>query len=155
MQPLSSNYRPFSSPQTETPYKLVVTPTPSSPEPLVTTNLLSIFIELPMPLFLPGEFHRQRSLKGHSPWGCKESDTTEKLFTILDIRDYQVVLVVQDLPVNAGDLRDAGWIPGSGRSPGGGHGNPFQYSCLENSRDRGAWQAMVHRVVESDTIQAT
>ena len=98
MQPSSSNYRPFSSPQTETLYQLVVTPIPSSPEPLVTTNLLSVFIELPMPLFLPGEFHGQRSLKGHSPWSCKESDTTEKFFIILDIRDYQVALVVKDLP---------------------------------------------------------
>ena len=45
--------------------------------------------------------------------------------------------VVKNLPVNAGDLRDAGLIPGSGRSPGGGHGNPLQYFCLENLMDRG------------------
>ena len=44
----------------------------------------------------------------------------------------QVVLVVKDLPASAGDVRDAGSIPGLGRSPGGGHGNPLQYSCLEN-----------------------
>ena len=44
---------------------------------------------------------------------------------------------------NAGDIRDVGSIPGSGRSPGGGHGNPLQYSCLENPMHRGAWQAMV------------
>ena len=44
----------------------------------------------------------------------------------------QVVVVVKDLPASAGDVRDAGSIPGSGRSPGGGHGNPLQYSCLEN-----------------------
>ena len=54
--------------------------------------------------------------------------------------------MVKNLPANAGDIRDLGSIPGSGRSPGGGHGNPLQYSCLENSMDRGAWQAMVHRV---------
>ena len=154
MQPSSSNYRPFSSPQTETLYQLIVTPIPSSPEPLVTTNLLSVFIELPMPLFLPGEFHGQRSLKGHSPWSCKESDTTEKFFIILDIRDYQVALVVKDLPAMQ-ETRNAGWIPGPGRYPGGGHGNPLQYSCPENSTDRGSWQAMVHRVAESDTTQAT
>ena len=47
----------------------------------------------------------------------------------------QVVLVVKNPPDNAGDIRDAGSIPGSGRSPGGGHGNPFQYSCLENPMD--------------------
>ena len=44
----------------------------------------------------------------------------------------QVVLVIKNLPANAGDIRDVGSIPGSGRSPGGGHGNPLQYSCLEN-----------------------
>ena len=55
----------------------------------------------------------------------------------------QVVLVVKNLPANAGDIRDVGLIPGSGRSPGGGHGNPLQYSCLENPMDRGAGQATV------------
>ena len=50
-------------------------------------------------------------------------------------------------PVNAGDMRDAGLIPGSGRFPGEGHGNPLQYSSLENPMDREAWQAAVHRVV--------
>ena len=53
------------------------------------------------------------------------------------------------MPPNAGDLRDAGWIPGSGRSPGGGHGNPLQYSILENPMDRGARQATIHRVAKS------
>ena len=48
------------------------------------------------------------------------------------------VLVVKNPPANAGDIRDTGLIPGLGRSPGEGHGNPLQYSCLENSRDRGA-----------------
>jgi len=67
----------------------------------------------------------------------------------------QVEQVVKNPPANAGDVRDAGsdpWvrkIPGSGRSPGGGHGNPLQYSCLENPMDRGAWQATVHRVAKS------
>ena len=46
-------------------------------------------------------------------------------------------------------------FPGSGRSPGGGNGNPLQYSCLGNTMDRGAWQATVHRVAESDTTEAT
>ena len=59
--------------------------------------------------------------------------------------------MVKNLPTNAEDTRDAGSIPGSGRSPGDGHGNPLQYSCLENSIDRGAWQAMVHRVAKSQT----
>ena len=54
-------------------------------------------------------------------------------------------------PDNAGDVRDAGLIPGLGRSPGGGHGNPLQHSCLQNPMDRGAWWATVHRVAKSRT----
>ena len=61
----------------------------------------------------------------------------------------QVALVVKNPPANAGDVRDAGSIPGSGRSPGGGHGNPLQYSYLENPMDRGAWWVTVHRVTKS------
>ena len=49
--------------------------------------------------------------------------------------------MVKNLPANAGDIRDVGSIPGLGRSSGRGHGNPLQYSCLENPMDRGAWQA--------------
>ena len=60
-----------------------------------------------------------------------------------------MALVVKNLPANAGDIRDVGSIPGSGRSPEGGHGNPFQYSCLENPMDRGAFWAIVHRVTQS------
>ena len=56
---------------------------------------------------------------------------------------------------NAGAAGDMGLIPGSGRSPGGGHGNPLQYSCLENPMDRGAWWATVHKVAESDMAEAT
>ena len=59
--------------------------------------------------------------------------------------------MVKNLPANAGDMRDAGLIPGSGRSPGGGHGNPLHYSHLENPMDRGAWRAMVHGATESWT----
>jgi len=67
-----------------------------------------------------------------------------------------MVLVVKDPPTNAGNIRDASLIPGSGRSPGGGHGNPLQYTCLENPMDREAWQATVHRVIkESDITEAT
>ena len=52
---------------------------------------------------------------------------------------------------NAGDTGDVGSIPGLGKTPGGGNGNPLQYSCLENPMDREAWQAMVHRVAQSQT----
>ena len=55
----------------------------------------------------------------------------------------QVVLVVKNLPASARDVRDTGSIPRIGRSPGEGNGNPLQYSCLENPRDRGAWRATV------------
>ena len=62
------------------------------------------------------------------------------------------MLVVKNLSANAGDIGDPGSIPGSGGSPGGGHGNPLQYSCLKNPMDRGAWWATVHRVAkELDT----
>ena len=57
--------------------------------------------------------------------------------------------MVQNLPANAGATGDPGLIPGLGRFPGGGHGNPLQYSRLENPMDRGAWQAIVHGVVKS------
>ena len=64
---------------------------------------------------------------------------------------FQGGLLVKKMPTNVGDRRDVGLIPGLGRSPGGGHGNPLQYSCLENAMDRGAWQATVHRVRNSRT----
>ena len=63
----------------------------------------------------------------------------------------QVALVVKNLPTSAGDIRDLGLISGLGRSPGEGHGNPLQYSGLENSTDRGAWQATVRGVTKSQT----
>ena len=56
--------------------------------------------------------------------------------------------MVKNLPVSARDIRDAGSISESGRSPGGGNGNPLQYSCLENSTDKGAWPATVHGVAK-------
>ena len=57
--------------------------------------------------------------------------------------------MVKTLLVNAGEVRDTALIPGWGKSPGGSHGNPLQYSCLENPMDRGAWWATVHRVAKS------
>ena len=59
--------------------------------------------------------------------------------------------MVKNLPANAEDVRDEGSIPGSGRSPGEGNGNPHEYSCLENPMDSGAWRATVHRVTWSQT----
>ena len=63
-----------------------------------------------------------------------------------------MALELKNPPANAGDT---GWIPGSGRCPGVGHGNPLQYSCLENPMDREGWPAAVHRVTESDITEAT
>ena len=57
--------------------------------------------------------------------------------------------MVNNLPANAGDIRDTGLIPGSERFTGEGNGNPLQYSCMENSMDRGAWWATVHGVAKS------
>ena len=63
----------------------------------------------------------------------------------------QVALVVKNPPANAGDVRDVGLIPGSRRFPREGHGNPLQYSCLENHTVRGAWWAIVLGVTHSQT----
>ena len=78
-----------------------------------------------------------------SPWGHKEPDTTGQLNSnmhIVDLQASQVVVVEKNLPTNAGDARDVGLSPGSGKSLGGGNGNPLQYFCLENLMNRGAWQ---------------
>ena len=99
------------------------------------------------PIFLPGEFHGQRCLAGYSP-GVAKSRSWLQPFSAQNstrLRDHlgasQAALVIKNLPANAGDAGNTGSIPGSGRSPGGGHGNLLQYSCLENPMDRGAWWA--------------
>ena len=129
---------------------------------------------LPTLVFLLGEFHGQRSLAGYSPQGSKHwtclSNKLNSCFlhcrwilyhlshqesplgkdVCLNL-DYQVVLVVKNLPANVGDIRNMGSVPGSGRSPARKLGNPPQYSCLANPMDRGAWQAAVYRVTKSST----
>ena len=75
---------------------------------------------------------------------------TVAFFLLFFVLGYsQVALVVKNLPANAGDIRDMDSLPGSRRSPGGGNGNPLQYSCLENRMDRGACWAMVHGAAKS------
>ena len=132
---------------------------------------------LPTPVFLPGELHGQRSLVGYSPWGHKESDTTEHTHTHTHTHAHTYALtfplatglfLVCPLPFsffyglplwlsgkefscNAEDTGEEGSIPGLGRSCGGGHGNPLQCSYLENPMDRGAWQPAVYRVAKSGT----
>ena len=73
------------------------------------------------------------------------------VLTYVNSRASQVVLVVKNLPANSGDIRDTDSVSGLGRSPGGGHGNPLQYSYLENLMDRGAWRAVVHGVTKNQT----
>ena len=68
-------------------------------------------------------------------------------------RASEVKLVVKNLPINEGDIRDAGLIPRWERSPGGGHGNPLQFSSLENPMDRRAWQSTVHSVSQSGKLK--
>ena len=97
----------------------------------------------PTPVFSPGESHGHRSLEGYSPWGHTESD-----MTVLGLPRG----LLRESACNAGD---PGSIPGSGGSPGEGNGYPLQYSCLENSMDRGTWQATVHGVTKSWTRRAT
>ena len=86
------------------------------------------------------------------------NERTKELLTVipeLSPRASQVASEVKKPPANVGDLRDMGSNPGCGRSPGGGHGNPPQYSCLENAMDRGAWRGTVHGVAKSWTRLGT
>ena len=85
-------------------------------------------------------------LGGLQSTGRKESDTTERLHFHLDtsLGGFPGGVSGRNPPANAGDKRDMGLIPGFGRSPGEGNGNPLQDSCLENSVDRGVWWATVH-----------
>ena len=75
--------------------------------------------------------------------------TPRKSINHSDVRASQVTLAVKNPLANAGDIRDPGLIPGSGRSPGGADGSPPQYSCLETPMDRGAWWATAHGVAKS------
>ena len=84
-------------------------------------------------------------------YGVAQSRTQLKRLSSSSSRGSQVALVVKYPPANAGDVRDTSSIPGSQRSPGGGQGNPLQYSCLENPVDRRAWRALVHRIAKSRT----
>ena len=132
----------------------------------------------PTPVFLPGESHGRRSLVGYSPWDRKESDTTEQLQfhfhfqkllnksklknknknknknTFLQSCQHPA-LVVKNQPAYVGGTRDADLIPGLGRSPGGGHDNALQYSCLENPQGQRSLASQVHSLIESVMIEAS
>ena len=79
-------------------------------------------------------------------YGCAEHNSRT---AVILYQASQVALGVKNPPANAGDIRDVSSIPGLGRSPGGGRGNPLQCSCLENPMARGAWWAAVHRVAKN------
>ena len=88
---------------------------------------------------------------GCSPWGCTDSDTTKVTKHSTAHTDFwtsQVALVVNSSPPSSGDVRDEGWIPRSGRVPGGGHGSPLQYSFLKNPMDKEVRQVTVHSVAQ-------
>ena len=72
-------------------------------------------------------------------------------FIVMSVIPFPGVLVVKNPPASSDDARDLGLIPGLGRSPGDGHGNALQYSCLETPMDRGTWWGTVHRVTKSQT----
>ena len=91
---------------------------------------------------------RDRGAWWAAVYGVAQSRTRLKR---LSSSSSKVSLVVKNLPASAGDVRDMGSIPVLGRFPGGGHGNPLQYSYLENPMDRGAWRATVHGVAKSQT----
>ena len=100
-------------------------------------------------MFLPGESQGQGSLVGCHLWGLTESDTTEAIYNSSSSRDntedFPGGSVIKHLTANAAN---AGSIPGSGRSPGEGNGNPFQYSCLGNPTNVGDWWDAVHGVTK-------
>ena len=102
----------------------------------------------------PCKKDKEALLPGHLPWMADPSLLSLVLSYQLIMLYWSswasyVALRVKNLPANAGDVRDTGSFPGSGRSPGGGHSIPLQYSCLENPVDRGAWWARVHMVAKS------
>ena len=88
-----------------------------------------------------------QSLSLQQTWTCSWAQSPAQPAQLAS----QEVLEVKNLPASAGDVRDMGSIPGLGRSPGGGHGNPLQYSYLENPMDRGVWWATVHTATKSWT----
>ena len=103
------------------------------------------------PVFLPGE-SQGREPGGLTSMGSQSRTRLKQLSSSSSQpKASQVTLVVKNPPANAGDIWDMGSIPGSGIFSGEGHGNPLQYSCLENPMDRGAWWPTVHRVVKSWT----
>ena len=105
-------------------------------------------------LDLPSSVYRNRTTTFHVLQEYKQFTVRCKCVVLLNVScqwAWWVALVVKNPPASAGDIRDAGLIPGSGRSPGGRHGDSLQYSFLENPMDRGAWWATMHRIAKTQT----
>ena len=121
---------------------------------LVPAFLASSQINLPGPKNIrPLSFSQGTAVSVH--WGTVQSLSILSVWNLEEAKTHlvhgqqgasQMVLVVKTLPANAGDTRDTDSVPGSGRPPGGGHGNPLQDSYLENPMARGAWRATIHGV---------
>ena len=94
-------------------------------------------------------------LAAHIPLKGMISETPDSGILRYKERGFPDSAVIKNPPANAWDTRDVGLIPGSGRCPGVGNGNPLQYSCLENFMDRGAWKTTVHGVIKSRMWQST
>ena len=101
----------------------------------------------------PSVIHKH-DLISFSPQPCRVEPGIVSLLQVdvMEMKAFQVALVVKNAPAQAGDVRDSGLIPGSGRSPGGGHGNPLHYSYLEDPMDRRAWRATVCGVAKSQKL---
>ena len=96
----------------------------------------------------PGDSEGQGSLACCSPWGREESNMTEQLNNIT-LKGLPGWLSSEESTCSGGDTRDAGSIPGSGRSSGGRYGKPPQYCCLKNLMDREAWRVTVHGITKN------
>ena len=111
-----------------------------------------LFLWIPTVVPLPEKSHGQRKVVGYSPWGRKEStQLSDFTFTFIINRGLPSWLSGKESTCSAGATRDMDSIPGSGRSPGGGYGNPLHYSCLKNPRDKGSWLTTVHTVAKGWT----
>ena len=123
-----------------------------SRRPTTIPPVLTFHVHHFLPQTKSGEILKRASSKSFPHWKSQglshQSHPKESKYKYN--RASQAALGVKNPSANAGDPRDMSSIPGSGRSLGGGHGNPLQYSCLENPRDRGAWQATVHGIAKSE-----
>ena len=122
---------------------------------ILVSSQYSVPISIEGNIFPPSSF-KQVFFKNSSCWRIVDLQCCISFWRIAKWFTYtyaasQVARVVKNLPVNAGDIRDKDSVPGWGRCPGGGHGSPLQYSCLENPMDRGAWHATVRRATKSWT----